>query len=255
MTRILTIDQGNSSAKAVMWNGFEPEKSLRLFNVAIEEILPLLEEGEADGCVYCSVGHNDAKFLETLRRLVDGRLLVLTASTQLPIKVCYGSRHTLGNDRVAAAAGAHLLFPGEGVLVVDAGTAVTIDVLDSKGTFRGGNIAPGMRLRFESLHNFTSRLPLVDAEGEVEDFGTDTVSAIRSGVIGGMASEIADAFGRSDAYGCSRILLTGNDAPAIMPLLEKRGFPVAHEPDLVGIGLLSVYLYNSCQHPSDNSVV
>ncbi len=243
--RIVTIDQGNSSLKAVAWSGSAAEDSVRLAEASVEGLLPLFENGEVDGCVYCSVGHTDAKFLETLRRLVDGRLLVLTHSTPLPIDVVYGSRDTLGNDRVAAAAGAAALNPWQGALVAAAGTALTDDVLDCRGCFRGGNISPGLSLRFDSLHRFTDRLPLVDAAPVDGMFGTDTRSAIRCGVEGGMASEIAAAYAfASDEYGCSRIILTGNDADMIHGVLAARGISSEVHPNLVGLGLLSIYRYN-----------
>lgn len=243
--RVVTIDQGNSSAKALVWRGDMPEMSVRLFETSIEGLLPLFEEGEVDGCIYCSVGHTDAKFLESLRRMVDGRLLVLTHSTPLPIGVVYASRETLGNDRVAAAAGAVALHPEEGVLVVDCGTAVTIDVVDASGRFVGGNIAPGLSLRFNSLHDFTEKLPLVEAGSDPGDFGTDTVSAIRCGVEGGMASEIAYSFSRAaDVFGCRRILLTGSDAPVLESILSRRGLSVETYANLVGLGLLSVFRHN-----------
>lgn len=160
--RILTIDQGNTSAKVVVWDGHVAVESMRNPDLMIEDLLPVIERWNPDGGAYCSVCHTDAKFLETLRRLLEGRLMVLTSATPLPMGVTYGSRDTLGNDRVAAVAGARSLFPDESLLVVDAGTAVTIDVTDAGGNFVGGNIAPGMRLRFMSLHSATRQLPLVD---------------------------------------------------------------------------------------------
>ncbi len=244
--RLLTIDQGNSSAKATVWIGDKEMTSRRFFTMAIEDLLPLLEDYGVESCAYCSVGHTDAKFLETLRRMLDGRLLVLTPSTPMPVKIVYGTRSTLGNDRVAAAVGAARLFPGSGSLVVDAGTAVTIDVVDREGTFAGGNIAPGIRLRFSALHEATKQLPLVEAEGEIPPFGHDTRTAIRTGVVGGMVSEIADAYARAKTeYSCERILLTGNDASILAPLLEARGLPVRIDPNLVGYGLLSIFRFNT----------
>lgn len=243
--RLLTIDQGNSFAKACVWHGDSEVATRRLPSLSIEALLPFLEESGADSCVYCSVGHTDAKFLETLRRMLDGRLLVLTPVTPLPVGVSYDSRATLGADRVAAACGAVALYPGEGILVVDAGTAVTIDVVTPDGTFAGGNIAPGMRLRFSSLHEATSQLPLLDADGEICRFGHDTATAIRSGVAGGMVSEIADAYASArETYGCNRLLLTGNDAPVLLPLLRSRGMAAVEEPSLVGRGLLSIFRHN-----------
>lgn len=246
LTRILTIDQGNSSAKSSLWEEGEVVKSLRVGTLTIESLLPILEDGEIDGCAYCSVCHTDAKFLETLRRLVDGSLLVLTPQTELPIEIYYGSRSTLGSDRVAAAVGAGVLFPGKGVLVVDAGTAVTIDIVDRDGNFMGGNIAPGMRLRFKSLRYETQQLPLVTEEGELLAFGNDTASAIRSGVVGGMVSEIADAYLRGkELYGIEKVILTGSDSTVIAPLLTARGIPVTIDNNLVGRGLVEIYIYNS----------
>lgn len=242
---VLTIDQGNSSAKIAVWNDNLKTDSVRLFSMTIEDLLPILETSGADSCVYCSVGHTDAKFIETLRRIFDGRLLVVTPSTPLPVRIEYGSRATLGNDRVAAAAGAAEIFKGRGCLVVDAGTAVTLDVVTADGTFTGGNIAPGLRLRFSSLHEATSNLPLVEPVGEVPVIGYDTASAIRSGVVGGMVSEIADVFSFvANEYGCSGVIVTGSDALILLPLLEARGLPVVSEPDLVGRGLLSILRYN-----------
>lgn len=239
---ILTIDQGNSSAKAVVWNGEDPVDSIRMAQPAIEELLPLLEKYDIRGCAFCSVAHNDAKFLETLRRLVEGRLVVLTPTLPLPIEISYASRRTLGSDRVAAAIGAVALFPDESLLVVDAGTAVTLDFVSAKGGFMGGNIAPGMALRFESLRQSTSRLPLVEPEGPLPEFGEDTLTAIRCGVVRGMISEIADAYSLSaEKFGCHRVVMAGADAPILAPLLEEREIRVSVDPYLVGRGLQKIY--------------
>ena len=243
--RMLTIDQGNTSAKAVVWEEGTPVASLKSRQLVIEDLLPLMESGEFDGCAYCSVRHTDAKFLETLRRLVDGNLLVLTPSVALPFQVNYGTRTTLGADRVAAVAGASALFPGEALLVVDSGTALTIDATDKAGNFMGGNISPGMNMRFRSLHELTAQLPLVDDGGDIPAFGTDTATAIRSGVVGGMVSEIASCFAVAEKmYGCSRIVIAGKDDRKICHMLRGRGLSVEAEPNLVGKGLLAIYAYN-----------
>lgn len=243
--RILTVDQGNTSAKVVAWEDGVAVASLKSKDLIIEDLLPFMESGEFDGCAYCSVRHKDAKFLETLRRLVDGNLLVLTPSVALPMEVNYASRSTLGNDRVAAVAGAVSMFPAESLLVVDSGTAMTIDVTDAAGNFMGGNISPGIQMRFRSLHQLTDQLPLVDDDGEVPSFGSDTFSAIRSGVVGGMVSEIADCYENARRlYGCSRIVIAGKDDRKLFQMLRERGLNITAVPDLVGRGLLAIYMYN-----------
>lgn len=251
--RILTIDQGNSSAKATVWEYNREIATRRIFSMSIEEVLPLLELGDVDNCAYCSVGHTDAKFLETLRRMLEGNLLVLTSSTPVPVTIKYGSRATLGNDRVATAVGAAEIFKGEASLVVDAGTAMTLDFVTADGVFLGGNIAPGMRLRFSSLHEATRQLPLVSPDGPIYDFGHDTLSAIRSGVVGGMLSEICEAYRAAyERYGCARIVLTGNDSALLKPYLEERNLPVYEDPNLVGRGLLAIFHYQTTITKKDN---
>lgn len=240
--KILTIDQGNTTAKATLWSGTDPVGSLRMFRTNIEELLPLLGDEGAQGAIYSSVGHTDAKFLESLRHMLDGRLEVLTHATPLPIEVHYGNRPTLGNDRVAAAAGAAALHPGQTSLIVDAGTAVTIDLLEGGRVFCGGNIAPGVWLRLDSLHRFTDRLPMVDPHGEVPDFGHDTVTAIRAGVLGGMVAEIAAAYAHARARcGDTRLVITGSDTDLLLPLLRNAGLDPDPQPNLVGRGLLHIF--------------
>ncbi|MDE6338656.1 MAG: type III pantothenate kinase, partial [Muribaculaceae bacterium] len=144
--------------------------------------------------------------------------------------------------RVAAAVGASLI--AECALIVDAGTAVTLDVIAGKA-FKGGNISPGLRLRFRSLNCFTSRLPLVNPAGALPEFGYDTETALRSGVVNGIVDEIENTFHRGAAvYRGLRLLLTGGDADYLAPLLRKRGLQPEIVNSLVGSGLCEIYKYN-----------
>lgn len=90
---------------------------------------------------------------------------MLSADTPLPIGVDYDSRHTLGADRVADAVGAFALF-GEGVpvLIIDAGTCITVDYLSGEGVFQGGAIIPGLSMQLQALHQHTAKLPLLTLE-------------------------------------------------------------------------------------------
>lgn len=243
---ILTIDHGNSSAKAAVWHGEEVVESIRVTDLSIESFLPLFERYELSGAAFCSVAGSDAKFLETLRRMVDGRLSVLTPTHPVPLEINYASRGSLGADRIGAALGAAALFPRESLLVVDAGTALTLDIVSSEHVFEGGNIAPGINLRLQSLHQFTTRLPLVDPSGALPDFGHDTETAIRCGVVRGMVAEIADMFETGHKlYGCSRIVLTGADAPLLLPLIQMRGISAVEDAHLVGRGLRETFVYDN----------
>ena len=117
-------------------------------------------------------------------------MLRFSSDTPVPISNRYRTPETLGSDRLAAVIGASSLRPGKDLLIIDAGTCITYEVIDARGNYWGGNIAPGMLMRLYALHEFTARLPLVEAEGEVPGMGYNTETAIRSGVLRGMKYEI-----------------------------------------------------------------
>ena len=128
--------------------------------------------------------------VDELRANLPFPLLKLSHDTPIPIANRYRTPETLGSDRLAAVVGASSLKPGKDLLIIDAGTCITYEVIDARGNYWGGNIAPGMQMRLKALHEFTARLPLVEAEGDVPGMGYNTETAIRSGVLRGMKYEI-----------------------------------------------------------------
>ena len=170
MKATLTVDQGNSYAKATVFTDGEVAARLRSSSLQIEEIVALASGTLVGGAIYSAVGHFDTRFVESLRQVVDGPVIAMTHSTPLPVSIGYATPSTLGLDRIAAAAGASFMFPGEALLIADSGTALTLDVVDSEGTFMCGNISPGVKLRLRSLHEYTDRLPEVPKQGDVPLF-------------------------------------------------------------------------------------
>ena len=115
-------------------------------------------------------------------------------------------------DRLAAVVAANWLKPGHDVLVIDAGTCVTYDFIDADGAYHGGNISPGMRMRFKALNIFTDKLPKVSAKGEVPMYGQSTETAIRAGVIRGMEFEMSGYITHLQKnYPGLLVFLTGGD--------------------------------------------
>ena len=234
----LTIDQGNSSAKIVLWDGLEAVEKLTVGKLTRETLEEVVERCRPARALVCSVTGNGPRMARWLgERGVEAR--EVTAGMPLPIKIGYSTPQTLGEDRVAAAAGAWSLFPGEMSLVVDLGTAVTYDVVTAEGVYLGGNIAPGVGMRLRALRSFTARLPEVGGYGETPVFGTDTVTAMRAGAIRGVVSEIA--YYRSQLPQGARVVLTGGWAERVGQFLD---FPVTIDSCLVTKGLLSILLYN-----------
>ena len=185
----LIIDIGNTVTKMVAFRGDEPICEIRA------------EGGELSGLDEFVAKHNFSRGIvgtvrdlkpceeEALARL-QIPILRFTPDTPVPITNRYRTPETLGSDRLAAVIGASSLKPGKDLLIIDAGTCITYEVIDARGNYWGGNIAPGMQMRLRALHEFTARLPLVEAEGEVPGMGYNTETAIRSGVLRGMKYEI-----------------------------------------------------------------
>jgi type III pantothenate kinase len=123
------------------------------------------------------------------------------------------------------AAGAMLQFPNQNRLVIDAGTCVTYDFIDETDTYHGGAIAPGLRLRYESLHNFTAKLPLLTLENPDFLIGKSTAESIHSGVVNGFVYEIDGFIDEYKAlYSNFIIILTGGDTDFLAKRLKNTIF-------------------------------
>lgn len=246
MGAILTIDSGNTAVKMAVVDSGRVVETTRSAELSLEEAARLIDAYGVKGTAYCSVRGVDARFAESLSRLSDAGLLFVNARTRFPIGIDYRTPSTLGLDRVAACCAAADMSEGKAALVVDAGTAVTADVIDATGTFRGGNISPGLGLRFRALHAFTDRLPDVSAEGDVPSFGHDTDTAIRSGVILGLAAEIkAEMAEAQRLYGARRVVITGGDGELLASrIATDNNFEISYQPDLMALGLARIYEYN-----------
>lgn len=240
----LVIDQGNSTAKVAVFEDDSLVEQWRCEELLPEVLRRVASSTPIDAAIYCSVTHHSEHIVVTLREIA-GKVYELTSLLPLPIKLGYATPSSLGRDRIAAVAGAYAMLPGRTVLVVDAGTAITYDVLLPDGTFPGGNIAPGLWMRAESLHRLTDQLPLVNVEtpGDVALWGTDTPRAITAGVVRGVAGEI-DYYRRllpSDAA----VVLTGGDAVRLAPFVPQyHAAEVIVEPALVPRGLNCILSYN-----------
>jgi type III pantothenate kinase len=139
-------------------------------------------------------------------------------------------------------ASAAQLFPQEDVLVIDAGTAVTYDLMTSDGCYQGGSISPGILMRYKALHTFTERLPLLSPEGQPELTGRDTAGSIHSGVINGLVSEVEGIVNEYlRVFPRLKIILTGGDHNYFDKRLKVKTFAA---PNLVLEGLNIILNYN-----------
>ena len=207
----LIIDIGNTVAKLVAFEGEEPIEEIKTNNETLAALPAFANKYHFEcGIVGSVIGIPDA--VEKTLSSMTFPILRFTPDTPSPICNKYKTPHTLGSDRLAAAVGASILKPEKDILIIDAGTCITYDVIDAKKNYWGGNIAPGMQMRLHALHEHTVRLPLVQAEGEVPGLGYNTETAIRSGVLRGMKYEIEGYIKSMRAkYPNLLVFLTGGD--------------------------------------------
>ncbi len=172
--------------------------------------------------------------------------LRLETDTPLPIKLSYKTPHTLGKDRIAAATGASYLFPGEHVLVIDAGTCITMDVVNSEREFLGGNISPGVEMRLKAMHHFTANLPLVKiVPGRLPTdnwLGDSTELAIRNGGELGALLEVTAFMKKCKRlFKPLRVIFTGGDADFFVKTIKTKIFA---NSNLVLTGLDKILQHN-----------
>jgi len=238
----LAIDQGNSSAKVSVFDGRTLLNSWRLRRPTAMGIARILKDCPVRKAIYSSVTGNDEATLALLQERM-AKLWIVDEKLPMPLAFDYATPQTLGRDRMAAAVGAFSLLPGRNVLVVDAGTAVTCDFVSADGRFAGGNIAPGLVLRFRALARSCAQLPKIDEKGDIPELGFDTATAIRAGVVRGMVAEVAFmAQKMSERHGDIAVVMTGGDGAFLASMLEMPNVVV--DKDLVAIGLNRILEYN-----------
>ncbi len=248
---LLAIDVGNTRIKAAV---FEEDKLIEVLIFAKNELQNNIESilnqhSKITDLVVASVGNIDEK--EFLKYEYRTKVHFVTHNTPLPFQNLYATPKTLGIDRMVLAAGAVLQFPNKNRLVIDAGTCVTYDFIDDEKNYLGGAISPGIRLRYEALHQYTAKLPLLTIDSlEIETnstlqpelIGNSTQQSIHSGVINGLVNEINGFISEYEIqYSNFIIILTGGDAEFLAKRLKNTIF--ANRNFLLE-SLNKIYLYN-----------
>lgn len=194
--------------------------------------------GAVIGSVVAELG---AAYAAACRDFSSGPVLQAHSTWDWGLQIDYDNPARIGVDRLAAASAAHRATPaGQAVVVVDAGTALTVDAIDAEGTFRGGVIVPGLRLGLNALGAGTSLLPQVELAATTPLLGKNTADGLRSGALHGSAALIEGLCTRMAATLDTpvAIFLTGGDGPLLYPHITA-----IHtcDPNLVLRGLALAY--------------
>lgn len=220
----LIIDQGNTATKMALFRAEELQNVDIFPQWDATTVARYLDRWPVEAAIFSTVTEPDAGALSVLRQRVP-RFVQFDHTSRIPVRIDYHTPHTLGLDRIAAVVGASMQCPGRPVLVVDAGTCVTYDLLTADGAFVGGNIAPGVRLRLLAMHEHTGKLPLVDDSGDMPEIGFSTETALRMGAILGVVYEIEGYIARlGEVYPDLFVFLTGGDALKLAAKIKSRIF-------------------------------
>ena len=237
----LIVDIGNSSTKLAIFDDRKQISLSRIDDLIYEELEKELSGLKLEKAIISSVRMIPSFVTDLLSENIP-LVHLLSYKSHLPFQVDYDTPETLGTDRIAGVAGGFSLFPGQQLLIIDAGTAITYDYL-SDGVYKGGNISPGLNTRFRALNSFTGRLPMVTPAEDFTNPGKNTTDSILAGVITGITYEINEYIRTFEKKSTDyKIILTGGDGGFFKDRINHQ---VAYMPDIVVYGLNYILEYNA----------
>jgi len=241
----LVIDTGNTFTKLALFQGTELIAFSSFEGVDTEHIIQFCESNmSVKNAIHSSVKKHPSEIDAYLNKQYD--TVFFDHHTPVPIINNYYTPETLGKDRLAAVVGVHHMMPLTDNLVIDAGTAITYDLITASGEYLGGAISPGITMRYQALHTFTDRLPLLDNCGDAPLIGNDTSSSIHSGVLNGAVAEMEGIIRHYQLlYPGLKIILTGGDHNYFDKRLKIKTFAA---PTLVLEGLNLILNFNIETH-------
>ena len=235
----LVIDIGNTYTKVAVFDNHELIYANHHEVFDTEVLTGYLDKYIIEKAIVSTVKNTTEDWGDILKEKTA--LLKFNPAEYKGINNKYLTPQTLGADRLAAVIGANYLYPGKSNLVIDAGTCVTYDLVDSDANYFGGSISPGLNMRYNALNYYTGGLPLIKSDtGFINNYGNNTTTAIQSGVQNGLKYEITGFIeSYTKSYPQLNIILTGGDAIFFDTLLKNSIFApyIKMEPHLVLKGL------------------
>lgn len=239
----LVLDFGNTSVKIAVFNEDSMLQKMTVKTADLELLKALFSEyNNINQAIISCVGEYSPEIYDYLKNILRN-CIELDKNTPLPIENLYDTKESLGYDRIAGVVGAAAKFPSRNILVIDAGTAITYDFINSAGQFLGGNISPGAYTRAKALNKFTARLPLVEFKDQWSFPSKNTNEAIISGILSGIIYEI-DGYidDLKKKYSDLQTILTGGDSKLFDKKLKNHIFV---DSNLNLYGLNQILEYNA----------
>ncbi len=254
---LLAIEQGNTNTLFAVHDGkdwiaqwrsaTESTRTADEYAVWLSQLLEMnrLSLKLLTGCIISSVVPQSIFNLRNLsRRYLNVEPLIIGENADLGIDVRIDKPSEAGADRLVNAIGAHIVYPGP-LVVIDSGTATTFDIIAADGGFEGGIIAPGINLSMQALHDAAAKLPRIAIQRPERNrvVGTDTVSAMQSGVFWGYISLIEGLISKIKAERGEHLTVVATGG--VVSLFEDATTMIDHyDPDLTIRGLLEIHRRN-----------
>ena len=254
---LLAIEQGNTNTLFAVHDGdswiaqwrsaTESTRTADEYAVWLSQLFEMngLTMKSLTGCIISSVVPQSIFNLRNLsRRYLGVEPLIIGENARLGVEVRIDKPSEAGADRLVNAVGAHIVYPGP-LIVIDSGTATTFDIVAADGGFEGGVIAPGVNLSMQALHDAAAKLPRIAIQRPERNrvVGTDTVTAMQSGVFWGYIGLIEGLIGRIKAERGEHLTVVATGG--VVSLFEGATDMIDHfDPDLTIRGLLEIYRRN-----------
>ena len=206
----LTLDIGNTQSKLAVFNNSLVFVKTFDSEFIIDEIDDfLISYPSIKNLIVCSVTDINLNF----DKYNFDNIHFVSENSNIPFENLYLSKKSLGNDRIALVSSASNSYSGKNVLIIDAGSCITYDFINDKNQYLGGAISPGLNMRYKSLNEFTSKLPLVSIESSKNLIANQTIDSINVGVVNGVVFEIEGFVSQYLAkYENLTVILTGGNS-------------------------------------------
>ena len=230
----LVIDIGNTAVKVYLFKNNEIIKREVLSENALIRYLKLIAIDDIRNIICSSVTKSYKNQLSKIFKnsnyfdFSDNNL-------KIPFTNNYETKKSLGQDRIGLISSAVLKFQDQNSLVIDMGTCITYDFIDSQNIYHGGAISPGIRMRYSSFSNYTSNLPLLKYQDITKIIGANTEESLHIGVNNGIVGEINQYINSlKKSYSEFNVIITGGDS---IFLLNKIKNAIFADQDFLASGL------------------
>ena len=240
----LVIDIGNTAVKFFLFEKDELIETKILDEKILIESIKFIDINKIDNIICSSVTKSYRDQLSEIFKNSSFHDLS-NQYLKLPFQNNYKSKTTLGQDRIGLIASAVYKYPKQNSLVIDIGTCITYDFVDSQNIYHGGAISQGILMRYKSFKEHTANLPLLEFQNIEKIIGSDTNESIHIGVCNGIIGEIKEYIKNiENSYPIFNLIITGGDS---MFLLNKIKNAIFADQDFLAQGLNYIIKFNEVE--------